>query len=156
MRTLILYYSGYKLNTEKIARVFRKTIKADIINIKDKKNKIDFNINNYDLIGFGSGVYKEDLARHIYRLLDSLDLKGKKVFVFSTSGVGSSTYNNKLIKTLKSKGAIVKGKFSCRGVFITKEFSKIKIFRYIEWYAKGHPNKKDFKNAEKFIKKITK
>lgn len=154
MKTLILYYSGYKLNTEKIARILKRETKADLINIKDKKNKIDFNINDYDLIGLGSGVYKEDLARHIYRMIEELDLKDKNVFVFSTSGMGAKHYNKRLIKTLKSKGAIVKGDFACRGVFRTKEFSKIKVFRYIEWYAKGHPNSKDFKNAKKFIDKI--
>lgn len=155
MKTLILYYSGYKFNTEKISRIFKREIKADLINLKDKKNKIDFDIDDYDLIGFGSGVYKEDLARHIYKMVDQLDLKDKKVFVFSTSGMGAKYYNKKFINTLKVKGAIVKGTFACRGVFITKEFSKIKIFRYIEWYAKGHPNKKDFNNAKKFIEKIT-
>ena len=151
MKTLIIYCSEYKKHTEKIANIFKEKTDCDLINIKNFK---DNNIVNYDLIGFGSGVYKERLSPKIFKLINKLDLKGKNVFVFSTSGVGMKYYNSKLIKELTSKGAINKGSFACKGSFIARDFSNNKIFDIMGKLTKGHPNNKDFKKAEKFIVKM--
>lgn len=83
-----------------------------------------------------------------------MNLKGKNVFVFPTSGVGMKFYNNSLIKLLKSKGAINKGSFACKGSFIVKEFTNIKIFDIMGRLSQGHPNNKDFSKAERFIEKV--
>ena len=151
MKALIVYCSSYKNNTEKIAQVFAKKINCELVNIKNARN---IKIENYDLIGFGSGVYKESLSPKLYKLVDNLNLSGKNVFVFSTSGIGMKFYNNRLIKKLKSKGAINRGSFACKGSFIAREFTNIKIFNLIGKLSKGHPNSKDFKEAEDFIKKV--
>lgn len=151
MKSLIVYCSNYKSNTERIASIFAKKMKADLINIRDI-NYID--IENYDLIGFGSGVYKETLAPQLFKIVDTLNLKNKNVFVFSTSGVGMKAYNNKLIKLLLSNGAINKGSFACKGSFIASEFTSNKIFDIIGRLSQGHPNNKDIMKAEKFIEKL--
>lgn len=151
MKTLIIYCSEYKKNTEKIAKIFEEKSNCDLINVK---NFIDINLENYDLIGFGSGVYVESLSPKIFKVIDKLDLKDKNIFVFSTSGVGMKYYNKKLIKALISKGAINKGSFACKGSFDAKEFSNNKIFDIIGRITKGHPNRKDFKSAEKFFMKM--
>lgn len=150
MKSLIIYYSIHNNNTEKIAKVFAKTIDCDLINIRHYDDK-KIDIENYQLIGFGSGVYKEDLSSKIYKLLDKLDLKDKNTFVFSTSGVGMKFYNNGLIKQLESKGAINKGSFACKGNYRAKEFTDRKIFHIMSRLADGHPNDKDLKEVEKFI-----
>lgn len=59
MKSLIIYCSDYKKNTEKIAKVFAEKIDSDLMNIKNL-NEID--IEKYDLIGFGSGIYMESLS----------------------------------------------------------------------------------------------
>lgn len=151
MKSLIIYYSDYKQNTEKIARIFADKLNAELINISDIS---DIDVENYDLIGFGSGVYRESLSLKLFRVVDKLDLKGKNVFVFSTSGIGMKFYNNKLIRHLESKGAINIGSFACKGSFIAKEFTDKKIFDIIGRLSQGHPNDKDFKRAEKFIERI--
>lgn len=152
MRILIIYYSKYKNNTEKIAQVFAKNIDCELINIANDNR---LNIEEYDLIGFGSGVYRESLTPKLFNLVDTLNLKDKEVFVFSTSGVGLKFYNRRLIKLLKSKGAIIKGSFACKGSFIASEFTNKKIFNYIGRLSLGHPNVKDRKRAEKFILQLT-
>ncbi len=151
LKSLILYCSEYKKNTERIAQVFAKKANADLVNIK---NLGDIHIEDYDLIGFGSGVYREDLSPKLYKLVDNLDIKNKSVFAFSTSGVGMKFYNKKLVNKLKSKGAIVKGSFACKGYFSAKEFTNVKIFDLLGKLSQGHPNNKDFKEAERFINKI--
>ncbi len=151
MKSLIIYSSDYKNNTGKISQVFAEKIGSDLVNLR---NSHDINIENYDLIGFGSGVYKESLSPKLYRVVEKLNLKGKNVFVFSTSGVGMKYYNNRLIKLLESKGAIIKGSFACKGSFTAKDFSNNKIFAFMDRLSQGHPNHKDFKKAEKFIVQI--
>ncbi|WP_139902794.1 flavodoxin domain-containing protein [Clostridium thermarum] len=151
MKSLIIYFSNYKNNTEKIAKVFAEKINADLINLKGSG---EIKIEDYDLIGFGSGVYKEDLAPQLYKWVEKMNLKDKKVFVFSTSGVGFTYYNKKLIRILKSKGASCKGSFACKGSFVSREFSDKKIFEFMSKFAEGHPNYRDYRKAEKFIDKV--
>jgi len=151
MKVLIIYCSEYKKNTEKIAQVFAKKIDCDLVNVKDAN---DIDIEGYDLIGFGSGVYKESLSPKIFKMVDRLDMNGKDTFVFSTSGVGMKYYNNSLIKHLESKGANIKGSFACIGSFVANEFTDKKIFNIIGKLSKGHPNNKDFNKAGIFIKEL--
>jgi len=150
MRALIVYFSIYN-NTEKIANVFAKKINADLINIKESD---DINVDNYDLIGFGSGIYREIMSQKLLNCVEKLNLKGKKVFVFSTSGVGAKFYNNKMKKIFKSKGAICKGSFACKGHYTTTEIKKNKIFEFFRKLSEGHPNDKDIEKAEKFIENV--
>jgi flavodoxin len=151
MKSLIIYCSDYKKNTEKVARIFAEKTHCELINIRDIS---DINIENYDIIGFGSGVYRENLSPKLFRLVDKLELRGKKVFVFSTSGVGMKFYNNSLKKLLVSKGAINKGSFACKGSFIAKDFTNIKLFDLMGRLSQGHPNDRDFKRAERFIESV--
>lgn len=151
MKALIVYCSDYKNNTENIARIFAGKIGCELINIRDVS---DINIESYNLIGFGSGVYRESMSPKLFRLVDKLNLTGKNVFVFSTSGVGMKFYNNSLIKLLESKGAINKGSFACKGSFIAKEFTNSNIFNIMGKLSQGHPNDRDFEEAERFIVRI--
>lgn len=151
MKSLIIYYSTYRKNTEKIAQLFAEKLGCELINIK---NTDDVSIDGYDLIGFGSGIYKESLSPKLFKLVEDLDVKNKNVFVFSTSGVGMKFYNHKLVRLLESKEAIIKGNFACKGSFTARDFSNNKIFDIFGKFSQGHPNTKDFKNAEEFIKNI--
>lgn len=155
MKILILYYSYYRNHTEKIAQVFKERTNCDLIHIKDIDHD-ELNIEGYDLIGFGSGIYTETISPKVFLLADKLDLKGKNVFVFSTSGIGMKFYNKSLIKQLQSKGAIIKGSFACLGSFESKDFTNIRLFDIFKKISEGRPNHKDFKKAEKFIDKIRK
>ncbi len=151
MKVLIIYCSEYRKHTEKIAQVFAKTIDCDIVNIKESMN---LNIENYDLVGFGSGVYRESLHHKLYKLVEGLDLRGKNTFVFSTNGVGMKFYNNDLIKLIESKGGIIKGSFACKGSFSPSEFTDNRIFDFMGKLSYGHPNEKDFRKADVFIKEL--
>jgi flavodoxin len=151
MKSLIIYYSHYKGNTEKIARVFAKEIDSELMNIKD----IDcVDTTDFNLIGFGSGVYRESMSPKLFRLVEKLNLRDKNVFVFSTNGVGMKFYNKRLTKLLESKGAINKGSFVCKGSFIAQEFTNNKLFHIIGGLSQGHPNDNDFKKAKEFIGRV--
>lgn len=151
MKSLIIYCSDYKNNTEKIARIFAEKTEGKLLIIRDASN---VDIESYDLIGFGSGVYRESMSPKLLGLVDKLNVRGKNVFVFSTSGVGMKFYNNKLMKLLISKGAINRGSYACKGSFVAREFTNNKIFDFMGRLSQGHPNDKDFKEAERFIERV--
>lgn len=153
MKALIIYHSNYKKHTEEIARLFADKLNADLIQLK---NSGEINIDSYDLIGFGSGVYRESMSPQIFHIADRLNVKDKEVFVFSTSGAGMKYYNNKLIHLLELHGAKCRGSFACKGSFVSKDFSNNRIFEFMSRFAEGHPNIKDRKKAEKFIENIAK
>jgi flavodoxin len=146
VKSLIVYESIHHGNTEKIGKVIAEYLNADLIKTKD----IDVNtLDDYDLIGFGSGVYYGKLHKNILDLIDKLPtLSNKKVFIFSTSGQGKVKYNNLIEQKLIEKGVEVIGSFACKG------YDTFGPFKLIGGIAKGRPNDSDVQKAEKFAKKL--
>jgi len=64
MKTLLILYSYHHKNTEKIAKVFAKVLDAQI---KTPQQINPDELHEYNLIGFGSGIYGE---KHHKTLLD--------------------------------------------------------------------------------------
>ena len=145
MKTLIIYHSEHHQNTEKIARTMATKIEAELIEAKDV-NPTD--IDNYDIIGFGSGVYNGRLHQDLSGIIDKIPYQdNKKSFIISTTG--SMTYSkfahDRLRPLLIDKGFKIIGEFSCLG-FDTALSS--------EGINKGKPDKQDLENAERFIESI--
>lgn len=150
MRTLIIYVSIHHGNTEKIARVISKILEAELL----KPHEVDINtLAKYDLIGFGSGIYWHKHHESLLNLVDRLpDLKGKKAFIFSTSGVSkkwhSSDFHIPLKEKLLDKDFDIIEEFDCRG------WDTYGPFKLIGGISKGRPNEKDIKKAENFAKNL--
>jgi len=109
---------------------------------------------DFDLVGFGSGVYFGKLYKGLLEFADKLpQVNRKSAFIFSTSGrAGKSAadFHKALRSTLSSKGYIILGEFSCPG-FDT--FGLLKISGGIK---KGRPNQDDLKQAETFAQSMQK
>lgn len=148
MKTLIVLTSVHHGNTEKIAKVISETINADLIEAKNMNVNI---LGDYDLIGFGSGIYHGKLHRSIIEAVDSLpNVFNKKVFIFSTSGQGKIKSNDSLGEKLKEKGFNVIGSFACKG------YDTFGPFKLIGGIAKGRPNEEDFQKARDFAGELLK
>lgn len=147
MKRLIIYESIHHKNTEKIAKVMGEVLKAELKNPKDVN--VD-DLKNYDLIGFGSGIYYGKFHKNILELLKKIKSQGKqRVFVFSTSGQGREQYNESLKSELKEKGFEVVGSFACKG------FDTYGPLKLIGGIAKGRPNEEDFSKAREFAAELT-
>ena len=85
MKTLIVVFSYHHNNTQKVAEAFAKVLDAEI---KTPQQTNPEELQNYDLVGFGSGI---DTGKNYKELLDFAErlpqVTGKKAFVFSTSGM---------------------------------------------------------------------
>ena len=150
MKSLVIVYSYHHKNTEKIANVFAKVLDAQIKKPKELKPK---EIQEYDLVGFGSGIYGEKHHDSLLDLADNLPkVSNKKAFIFSTSAImGKNKITKdhlKLREKLQPKGYIIVDEFACKG-FNTNSFMK-----YLGGMNKGRPNAEDLKNAEEFAEKL--
>jgi len=150
MKSLVIVYSYHHKNTEKIANVFAKVLDAQIKKPKELKPK---EIQEYDLVGFGSGIYGEKHHDSLLDLADNLPkVSNKKAFIFSTSAIMGKNKiakdHLKLREKLQPKGYIIVDEFACKG-FNTNSFMK-----YLGGMNKGRPNAEDLKNAEEFAEKL--
>lgn len=136
MKILVIVKSKKKGNTMQIAEVLAEVAP---ITITELENVNCYKIEEYDIIGLGSGIF---LGKHYKELITfASTVKNKNCFVFSTSGYNNlNKVNSALIKLLEDNGNTVFGSFACRGVFFSKN--------------KGHPNIDDFDSAQKFIGEV--
>ena len=150
MKSLLILFSYHHNNTEKIANVFAKVLDAQIktpqqINLEE--------LQEYSLIGFGSGIYGEKHHKFLLDLADKLpQVTNKKAFIFSTSaimGEAKVAQDHSLLREkLQSKGYMIVDEFSCKG-FNTNSF--LKLFGGMN---KGRPNAIDLKHAEEFAQNL--
>jgi flavodoxin len=152
MKSILILYSYHHHNTEKIANVFAKVLNAKI---KTPKQIEPEKLQEYDMIGFGSGIYSAKHHQSLLELADKLPpVNNKKAFLFSTSGITGESKSAKdhsiLREKLLAKGYTVVDEFQCKG-FNTNSF--LKLFGGMN---KGRPNEKDLKNAEEFANKLKK
>ena len=151
MKTLLIYISVHHGNTEKVVKAMANILNADLLRVEQVNPNL---LEQYDLIGLGSGIY---FGKHHKSLLDFVDklpmLRNKKAFIFSTSGLRRLRFIHDFDKPLKErlaeKGFDIIGDFSCRG-FDTSPAAM--IFGGIQ---KGRPNAKDLKRAEDFARGLT-
>ncbi len=146
MKTAIIYKSVHRGNTKKIAETFAETLEADLFDLKDANKEI---IKEYDLIGFGSGIYYYRPHKKLRKFVEELDnVENKKAFHFSTSGDGK--YYDWLEEKLSSKGFEVIGEFHCKGYYAYS----IKGIISRKGLNKGRPNEEDFNNVRKFVESL--
>jgi len=145
-KILILYFSFHHKNTEKIAKAMAEVLSADLVEVTKANPEI---ILNYDLVGFGSGIYAFSHHWSLFEFLKKLKPVQKKAFIFSTSGAPKGEiFHQKLKKELTKNGFEIIGEFNCPG-FDT--FGPFKLFGGIN---KGRPNEKDIQKAKEFAKNL--
>ena len=146
MKALIIYISVHHGNTGRVAKVMANILDADLLQMKQVDASM---LGQYDLVGFGSGIY---FGKHHKSLLDFVDmlpmLRNKKAFIFSTSGLRKIKFIHNFDKPLKEKlqrkGFDIIGEFSCRGL------DTYRATKLVGGVNKGRPNAEDLKQAEDF------
>jgi flavodoxin len=146
MKSVIVYSSVHHGNTAKVARTMADALGAVLVKTDETPPE---SLEVYDLIGFGSGIYFGSHHKALIALVGSLhEMKGKKAFIFSTSGRGGPGFHKRLKEKLLAKEFQIVGEFACKG-FDT--FSLLKLFGGIN---KGRPNKEDLQEAGVFARKL--
>jgi flavodoxin len=113
MKSIIIYTSTHKMNTEKVAHAMAAEMGAAVRRTAETKPA---DLEGYDLVGFGSGIYGFDVAAELRTLVESMPSSpGRRVFLFTTSGSGKAGNSRKFRKLLESKGFNVASEFHCHG-----------------------------------------
>ena len=152
VKSLVVVFSYHHNNTEKIANACANVLSAKI---KTPQEVTPEEIAEYDLVGFGSGIYGATFDASVLDLADRLSYAaGKKAFLFSTYGAPAFVANREFVENnhsqirekLKAKGYAVIGEFGCAG-WNTNSFLK-----YFGGLNKGKPDAEDLRNAEAFAR----
>lgn len=109
----------------------------------------DADLAGYDLVGFGSGIYRGSFhpdLRTFVELLPQDD--GRAAFLFATSGLAESRFlrfSEPLVDALEHKGFDVVGGFSCRGSWSITRFGRVR---------RGKPDAADLSSARSFAEHV--
>jgi len=152
VKSLVIVFSYHHGNTKKIAQAIGKALNAEV---KTPDRVFPEKLREYDLIGFGSGIYSATFDPSMLTLADRLSsAAGKKAFLFSTYGAPGFAVTPNFVadnhaemrEKLQLKGYTVIGEFGCAG-WNTNSFLK-----YFGGINKGRPDAGDLKNAEAFAR----
>jgi flavodoxin len=152
VKSLFVVFSYHHNNTEKIANTMANVLGAPV---KTPRQITPEELREYDLIGFGSGIYSATFDASVLDLADRLPQSpGKKAFLFSTYGAPSFIATREFVEKnhqqirekLQAKGYNVIGEFGCSG-WNTNSFLK-----YFGGLNKGRPDASDLANAEAFAR----
>jgi flavodoxin len=147
VKALIVYVSYHHKNTEKIAKVLADTLEAEA---KIPEQIDPNNLSEFNIIGFGSGIYGGQLHEDLFELADRLpQTNRKKAFIFSTcNGTFVSRAMNNAKTRLQQQGFDVIGEFNCKG------FTTWGPLRLVGGIHKGRPNEEDLKQAAAFAENL--
>ena len=152
LKTLIIYKSYHHMNTEKVAKAMAEAMSATLAKVEDVQPE---ELADYDLIGFGSGIYGYKHHQTLLELIEKMPPMDKKVFVFSTAGNLRERHHTLIKEKLAEKGCTVIGEFSCLGQFAGALRLNLNLngpLAFIGGKNKGHPDEKDLENARAFVR----
>ncbi|EFG75923.1 putative flavodoxin [Mycobacterium parascrofulaceum ATCC BAA-614] len=152
MRSLIVCASRSHGNTRLVADRMAEVLDAEVVTPESVGPEI---VRDYDLIGFGSGVYYMMADARLRKLIRQLPAADHHIaaFTFFTSGAREIPllgYHRPLRDKLEGKGFEVIGSFSCRG------FDTVGPFGFIGGINRGRPNVHDLDRAAAFAARVRK
>ena len=141
-KTAIIYASKHHGSTRKLVEAI--AAKFDIVQINaEEQQRVD--LNEYDLIGFASGIDFGTFYPSVEQALKDNLPDHKKVFFLYTC----AKINNRFTKNVKqvaiAKNAEILGEYGCRG------YNTYGPWKLIGGMNKNHPSVKELDEAVKFF-----
>ena len=148
VEALVVCVSRSHGNTRRVADAIAGELGADVIEPEDV---VPGELDRYDVVGFGSGIYFSTVDRRLRHLVDHLPRgDGRCAFTFSTSGTflvpwrGVSGMRNRL----RDRGYHLVGDFNCRGL------DTVGPLRFVGGLNRGRPDADDIARAEAFARDL--
>ena len=145
MKAIIVCESESHGNTLRVANAMAEVLKAPVVGADDFDVE---KVEDYDLIGLGSGIYGGKHHKKLIALAESLPKSEKSVFIFSTSGKGDINQHKQLSIIVSNKGYRNAGEFICKG------WDTDGLLKYIGGINKGLPNDAMVAQARDFAKTL--
>ncbi len=145
MKTAICYYSRHHGNTLKVLEVMARGNDIDLI---DVTARMAVRLEEYDCIGFASGIYYSKFQKSVLDFAGQYLPEGKDVFFVYTYGSMGKGYTKAIAEAAAAKKAHILGEYGCRG------FDTFGPFKLVGGIAKGHPDADDLQKARDFYQSI--
>jgi len=148
VRSAIVFESLHHGNTKQVAEAMAAAIGADLFYLRDRRRA---DLQDYDLVGFGSGIYGSKHHRDLIGFAARSRLrKGARVFIFSTAGLPflSGLWHRALRAELTKKGVTIAGELCLPG------YDTYAIFGLVGGINRGRPGEEDLERAERFARSI--
>lgn len=146
MKTAICYYSRHHGNTLKVLRAMAQEGEIDLMDVTACK---DAKLEDYDCVGFASGIYGFEFQKAVVDCARQHLPQGKPVFFVYTYGVTKGTGAKALLEIAQQKGCPVLGEFGCKG------YDTFGPFKLVGGVAKDHPDEQDLENARRFYRNLS-
>jgi flavodoxin len=147
MKTIIIYESKHHGNTKKVCD--RVAAECQVELIEAGSVGADFNWEDYDLLGFASGIAYSKFYDSVSRVAEQIPA-GKGTFFIYTCAKNDKDFAAKIKKVVEERGAKCLGTYGCRG------FNAYGPLKLIGGMNKSNPNEDELKAAVEFVKKVEK
>lgn len=145
MKTAVCYYSCHHGNTLKVLKAMAEGTDIDLIDVTARPA---VHLEEYDCIGFASGIYYSKFQETVLDFARQYLPQGKDVFFVYTCGSMRKGYTKAITETVTAKEANILGEYGCRG------FDTFGPFRLIGGIAKGHPSADELEQARDFYRSL--
>ena len=142
MKPAISYYSRHHRNTRKVLEAMAREGEVDLLDVTTRQA---VRLEEYDCIGFASGVYFGKFQESVLAFARQYLPQGKPVFFVCTYGGGDGSSTKALSEIAAEKGCPVLGQFGCKG------YDTFGPFKLVGGIAKGHPNYDEIRGAVEFF-----
>lgn len=149
MKTAIIYHSKHHGNTKKLLDAI-KNASSDEITLFDVADTGSISLDDYDRIGFASGIYYSKFEKRVLEFAKTHTPHGKDVFFIYTYGSKRDGYTKAIRKALAGTDAHILGEYGCLG------WNTFGPFKLIGGMAKNHPDPTEIANAISFYNNLQK
>lgn len=147
MNTAIIYYSKHHENTKKLLDAIKKA-SSDEITLIDVTTTNSVDLEQYDIIGFASGIYYSKFEKRVLAFAKDYLPDGKDVFFIYTYGSENEGYTKAIRDALAGKNSRILGEYGCLG------FDTFGPFKLIGGISKNHPNSEEIQGAISFYNNL--
>ena len=142
MKVAIAYYSQHHGNTKKLLNAIAEKHEVTLIDVTKKQ---EYDLRDFDVIGFASGVYYGKLAKQLVSFAQINLSDGKDIFTIYTFGGNGKDVDTELIQVADKRHCKNVGSYHCYG------FDTYGPFKLVGGIKKGHPTQKEISGAVKFF-----
>ena len=118
------------------------------VELFDVTSRMAFDGEQYDVIGFASGIYYGKFHQTVIDFAKQYLPQGKKVFFVYTGGAPKAGDADTIKAAIAGKEATVLGSYFCKG------YDTFGPFKLVGGIAKGHPNAEELQKAVEFYRDV--
>ncbi len=144
MKSLIVFSSRHHGNTERLVKSLAEAYPIDLL---DADRESPVSLEDYDLIGFASGIDFGKFYPPVSALADTLP-SGKPVYALFTCARDNGKYGNEIEAATVRRNCAYLGKFGCRG------YNTYGPWKLIGGMNRHHPSEEDLFAVKNFYQNL--